>query len=57
MTGVREETLSLVSNPTNQQTSKVAWAMALYYAFEDDIEVVLCFFDFQLIGEVPSSIP
>jgi len=44
------------SNLTSHVISAAACDMALYSASEDDLEMVLCFLLFQLIGDLPKRI-
>jgi len=51
VTGRREEIPSSSSSLTSQVSSAEAWDRALYSASEEDLETVLCFLLFQLIGD------
>ena len=54
-TGFKDLSCSSSNNLTSQVTSLAAEAIALYSASLEDLEIVPCFFDFQLIGEEPNN--
>ena len=56
VTGFKEWTPISSSNLTSQVTSAAAYDIARYSASEDDLDMVLCFSLFQLMGGLPKRI-